>query len=569
MTWAHPALLLLAPLVLAGVAVAYRRAEQRRARDLERFGDPALLARMSPLADPVAVRRRGWMDGAALALAVVALARPQWGEAPAWQDQAGRDVLVLLDLSRSMLVSDLGTTRLEAARRAVPAILAASPGSRVGLVVFGGSAFLQLPLTGDRAALLRYLAAASPDDLGDPSTDIPAALALAARVFERTGERGFRTVVLLSDGETEGELEPALARLRDAEIPVLALGLGTVSGGPVPADSTEAPEPWHRDAIGRIALSRLEEDPLRRVADATGGRYARWDEGRGVAPLREALAQLAARPNHAGRATEPAERFQGPLALALGVLLLGPLAGRRRTMEVARRVACLALLALPAAVSGCDEARREAARGATRYRAGEFQGAYEAFRASLAIRGDPSIGLQAGNALYRLHRYEEAAALYRAYPSAPPLAAARLSYNLGNAYVRAAEERPGDASLLEDAVAAYEEALRLDPADPDAKWNLELALRRLADDRFSGGSAGRGRRGDYGRGNQNVPGYEGNPEQRVGAMAGGGLGSGEGESAEELSEAQARALLETVEREQLQSHEGRRARAGRSEGRDW
>jgi len=569
MTWVHPALLLLAPLVLVAVAAAYRRAEERRARDLERFGDPALLARLSPLADPAAVRRRGWMNGAALALAVVALARPQWGEAPAGRSQAGRDVLVLLDLSRSMLVSDLGTTRLEAAKRAAAAVLEASPGSRVGLVVFGGSAFLQLPLTGDRAALLRYLAAASPDDLGDPATDMPAALGLAARVFERVGERGFRTVLLLSDGETDGELEPALAGLRQAEIPVLALGLGTVSGGPVPADSTEAPEPWHRDAIGRIAWSRLEEDPLRRAAEATGGHYARWDEGRGVGQLREALLRLGARPNPAGRATERGERFQWPLAFAFAILLLEPLAGRLRARKAVPGVAGLAILVLPLAVSGCGEARREAARGGALYRAGEFKGAYQAFRASLAVRSDPSIALQAGNALYRLHRYEEAAEVYRAYHAAPPAIASRLYYNLGNAYVRAAEERPSDPGLLENAVAAYEEALWLDPADPDAKWNLELALRRLADDRFSGGSAGRGRRGDYGRGNQNVPGYEGNPEQRVGAMAGGGMGSGEGESAEELNEAQARALLETVEREQLQSHEGRGTRAGRSEGRDW
>ena len=93
---------------------------------------------------------------------------------------------------------------------------------------------------------------------------------------------------------------------------------------------------------------------------------------------------------------------------------------------------------------------------------------------------------------------------------------------------------------LRQAIGAYEEALRLNPADSAAKWNLELALQRRGEDRESGGSPGRGRSADYGQGNMNVPGYEGNPEAAVGAMAGGGYGSGEGESAEELSEAQAR-----------------------------
>ncbi len=569
MIFLHPAVLLLVPLLPAAVLWWYRLAEERRRRDLERLGDPALLARHSPLPGGEGLRRRARLHAAGLGFLALALARPQWGDTAAWREQAGREVLVLLDLSRSMLVSDVGSTRLEAARRAAAAIVAGSPGSRVGLVVFGGSAFLQLPVTGDRNALLRYLAAASPDDLGDPGTDLGSALALAARVFERAGERGFRTVLVLSDGETSGDIQPALDRLREAEIPVLALGVGTPAGGPVPADSTEAPERWHRDHIGRIAISRLEEDPLVRAASVTGGRYARWEGGRGVAALREALQALRARPGHAGRATERAERFQWPLLLGLILLLLEPRAGRPRSGALSFRGALATLLGALSGLAGCSRAERDAKRGGELYRAGRFEAAYQAFRASLAARPDPSVELQAGNALYRLHRYEEAAETYRAARSAPPLTAARLAYNLGNAYVRAAEEKPGDPAPLEAAVQAYEQALRLEPGDADAKWNLELALRRLAEDRFSGGSSGRGRRADYGRGNQNVPGYEGTPEQRVGAMAGGGMGSGEGESAEELSEAEARALLETVERQQLQSHEGRRVRGGRGEGRDW
>jgi hypothetical protein len=102
--------------------------------------------------------------------------------------------------------------------------------------------------------------------------------------------------------------------------------------------------------------------------------------------------------------------------------------------------------------------------------------------------------------------------------------------------VRAAEERPTEAEPLLEAVAAYEGALQIDPADADAKWNLEIALRRLDDDRVSGGTSGRGRNADYGQGNMNVSGYEGNPDAAVGAMAGGGFGSAEGESVEELSE---------------------------------
>ena len=183
--------------------------------------------------------------------------------------------------------------------------------------------------------------------------------------------------------------------------------------------------------------------------------------------------------------------------------------------------------------------------------------------------GTRRLTYRAGNTLYRMRRYEDAVNLYREALAGAPRLRQHLYFNLGNAYVRVAEEKPGEAEPLRRAIAAYEAALRLDPGDRDAKWNLELAVRRLGEDRTSGGSPGRGRRGDYGRGNQDVPGYEGNPEAAVGAMAGGGFGAGEGESVEELDADQARQLLEAVEREQLATHEGRRMNEGSESGRDW
>ena len=226
----------------------------------------------------------------------------------------------------------------------------------------------------------------------------------------------------------------------------------------------------------------------------------------------------------------------------------------------------LAVLLIVAA--GCSPATREIRRGQRLYDAGLYRESNEAFRRALAASGDPALHYALGTTLYRLHRYEEAARSFREATSVPRLKQ-QSWYNLGNAYVRAAEEASEKEVPLGQAIAAYEEALRLNPADSAAKWNLELALRRRGEDRESGGSPGRGRSADYGRGNQKTPGYEGNPEAAVGAMAGGGYGSGEGESAEELSESQARQLLEAVEREQLSSHQGNAAMGGGSGEKDW
>jgi tetratricopeptide (TPR) repeat protein len=205
---------------------------------------------------------------------------------------------------------------------------------------------------------------------------------------------------------------------------------------------------------------------------------------------------------------------------------------------------------------GCSPGIREIRRGEQLYRAGSYRESYDAFQRALAASGDPALQYSAGKALYRLHRYEEATRSFRDATSVPRLKQPSY-FNLGNSYVRAAEEGTNKDELLRQAISAYEAALRLDPADSTAKWNLEVALRRRGEDRESGGSPGRGRSADYGRGNMNVPGYEGNPEAAVGAMAGGGYGEGEGESVHELSQSEARELVEGVERQQLQIHEGR------------
>lgn len=578
MTFAHPFLLVLLLLLPAGAALGVR-AERRRRAALARFGDPALLDDLSAIPDARRRLARHLLRLAALALLVVALARPQLGQHPALIARAGRDVLVLLDLSRSMNVADAaGGTRLAAAKRIADSLAAASPGDRLGLVVFGGSAFLQLPLTDDHDAFRRFIEAASTDDVGDPSTDMAAPLAAAAKAFEHEGEAGTRAAVLLSDGESaEDGLDVALGRLEREGVPVLAIGVGTAQGGPVPADSSEAPEAYHRDHIGRVVISHLEEGTLRRAAERTSGAYAVWDDPAGLHSLGETLARIETRPIGIRKARKPAERFQWPLALAVALLLVEgavPLTARpkRGGVLVARpqveAVAALALLA--ALLAGCSSAAWDARRAERRYDAGDWAGAYQAFEQALDAAGNPVFAFNAGNALYRQKHYDKAAGRWRG-----TLGEARFrqrsAYNLGNAAVRSAEDATGPAkdSLLDAAVSAYEDALRLDPRDRDAKWNLEIALRRRGE-RPGGSSSGHSRHGDYGQGNQNVPGFQGNQEAAVGAMAGGGFGSGgDGESVKELDQTEARQLLDAVQREQLATHLGRRASHPTSGGKDW
>ncbi|HET6797971.1 MAG TPA: VWA domain-containing protein [Gemmatimonadales bacterium] len=327
LSFGAPGFLVLAALMLPLAGWGISRERRRRRQALATYGDAMVLAHSSALPQARAWVAQQLFPTIAVALALVALARPQLGQRPANLVHAGRDVLVLLDLSRSMNAADDVTPRLTSAKRAVEEVLGRVPENRVGLIVFGESAFLQLPLTSNQGAFRRFLDAASTDDLGDPGTSLASALTAAAATFEHEGGRGYQSVLLVSDGESgSGDIGPALGRLRRAKVPVFSIGVGSTQGAPVPADSSEAPEKWHRDHIGRVVISRLEEGDLRRAARETNGVYGRWTPA-GVEPLARELAHMDKRIISSQESLERIDRFQWPLGLAVLALFGGPLIG--------------------------------------------------------------------------------------------------------------------------------------------------------------------------------------------------------------------------------------------------
>jgi Ca-activated chloride channel family protein len=581
--FAQPSAFLLL-LVLPALWLLGRHAGRLRHDALRRFGDPALLARSSALPDNAGRTAMPALRWLALAGLITALARPEWGRQPKDLARTGRDLLVALDLSRSMKVADAGGTRLRTAKRLAWQLAAARPGDRIGLVIFGGAGFLQLPPTTDLTTFQLFLDQASYDDVGDPATDITAGLKVAERVLRREGTAiGSRAVLLLSDGErSEGALDGILEVYRRARLPVFAVGIGTVAGGRIPEDSGSVMGPWHVDHIGRPVISKLDEDALQRIGFESGGAYARWNDPAALDTLARAIATLEARSLASRPAEEPKERYQWPLGLAVVALLLetlrrsgvtarGPRGGRepratgqpreRRLAQIAGVMSLLLLL-------DCAGGARQAQRGQQLYEQGKYLEAYEAYQTVLRQQGGPEVRFNAGNALYRLKQYSEASKSWREATSGADSALRQAAYfNMGNAFVRASEDANALSGYLERSLDAYEEALRLRPDDRDAKWNLEIALQRYGDP-GQAGSRGRGGRADYGVGSHEE-GYEGNRETAVGAMAGGGSGSDEGESVEEMDPEQARALLEAVERQQLSTHEGKRPRSTAGAGRDW
>jgi Ca-activated chloride channel family protein len=279
--------------------------ERRRRRAIQAFGDVSLVAPLSALPSE---RRRAIVAAfgvAAVALSLVALARPQSGSSNRTVAGSGADVLFLLDLSRSMRSTDVLPSRLDAAKAAARAIAAALPSDRVGLLVFAGDGFLQLPATVGRSTFEAFLSAASPADVPDPATNLEAAAGVVANVIR--GDSTYTALVVLSDGEDNvGKLEGAIRTLQSAHVRTYAVGVGTTAGADIDSGST----------------TRLMEDNLRDIARRTGGVYARWSGPSSVTPVVTALAQMPARPIAGSARVAGIDRFQWPLALAFALLLI-------------------------------------------------------------------------------------------------------------------------------------------------------------------------------------------------------------------------------------------------------
>lgn len=271
MTWQHPFVLALIPAALAAAWWLFRAGSA--ADSATRFPRIARLwADRHGLHDAPARsarRARGAALGCAALLALAALARPQWGEIAEPRLQRSREVMLALDLSRSMLADDVSPTRLERAKLLIDALLDQLQGERVGLTVFAGTAFVQSPLSADYEVLRELLAGLDPTYLPQGGSNYSAMLDAATEAFGAQGN-GDRYLVVLSDGEAHDESwKSQLAALRARGIRVIGLGIGTPLGALVPA----ADGGITKDAQGNPVLSKLEPATLQALASETDGTY--------------------------------------------------------------------------------------------------------------------------------------------------------------------------------------------------------------------------------------------------------------------------------------------------------
>lgn len=344
MSFDSPGLLWLAVALPVVVALGLWLWVRRRRRAARALGSPELLQRMGagdlasfPLARlPILV-----LAAAALGLAA---AGPRWGLESVSEQTAAGDLVLALDVSKSMLARDIQPNRLERQRVLARRVLRELPGDRIGMVAFAGRAYILSPMTVDHGALQLYLDALDPDIVSQGGSSLAAAIRQATDLALGARESRRGAVLLISDGEAleeEDAVRDAAARAARVGITVHTVGVGTVEGAPIPevGDARQV-ESYKRGPDGEIVITALGEELLRDVASATDGRYVRLGGAGGTDAVLSALKGLERTEGASQRRVREKERYAWFVLVALVLLMIdGVMAagwatrGRTTTME--------------------------------------------------------------------------------------------------------------------------------------------------------------------------------------------------------------------------------------------
>ncbi len=303
-----------------------------RAHFLAKRGAPGLV---SPLLKDRLITGSGivwrWVRfalySAACASVVIALARPRWGVEMVETQSHGRNVLIAIDTSRSMLANDVSPNRLSRAKLAAEDIVRALPGDRIGLIAFAGGAFVQAPLTVDHAAVVETLRQFDSEIIPRGGTNLASAVTIALETF-RKADVGESALILFSDGEDlEGGDQLAEMRSQAAEsgMTVIAIAVGTESGSIIPDPDAGEPGVFVKDAAGQIVRSRLNPIALQAIsADSDNGLFLSLDSSRSISSVVAAsLSKLQSTSSEEAERQRPIERFGWFLAVGLALFAAG------------------------------------------------------------------------------------------------------------------------------------------------------------------------------------------------------------------------------------------------------
>jgi Ca-activated chloride channel family protein len=305
---------------------------KRRESLMERFADKNMLKLITPGASIARKILKMVLLGTALLLCVFSLARPQWGYE--WQEikRTGLDMLVAIDVSKSMLARDVKPNRLERSKLAVKDLVKKLNGDRIGLIAFAGTAFLQCPLTIDYNGFLLTLDDLNTETIPRPGTSISGAIREAVNTL-KGADKKFKVLILITDGEElEGNAMNAASEAAQEGVRIYCVGVGSADGDLIPAVDERGERAYLADRSGQVVKTRLNEELLKRIAVATGGSYVHATQGDfGLILLYDkVISRLERQELETKMKKNYKERYQMFLGLAVALIFIESLFSERK-----------------------------------------------------------------------------------------------------------------------------------------------------------------------------------------------------------------------------------------------
>ncbi len=479
--------LLLIPILIA----LFIRAEHRGLRRLQEFVSARLLPQLSGTVNRPRRVLRFALVLLGLSLALLSLAQPRWGYTFEDVKRKGLDLLIATDTSRSMLSNDVQPNRLERVKLAIQDLINELQGDRVGLIAFAGRAFLQAPLTIDYEAVMESINDLDTTTIPEGGTNISSAIDLAMQSFGKSAT-GNRALIFFTDGEElSGDAVKVAKAAANAGVRIFTVGVGTPQGSLIPITSENGETAFVKDSAGQVVKSKLDEKRLREIAQATGGFYVHLENGpRAMQQIyNEGLAKMQAAEIDVRLSRRPIERYEWPLGGALAALALSMLIGERKRVRERIHVPAPAKMtaATAAFVIFLCQVAFGAAPGLDAYSNGKFEDAYGQFQQTLKShpqsRAEDKLQFDSGAAAYKLKDYSKALESFsQALLSRDTGLQSKGHYNLGNTLYERGEAEKSDDKKLSDwtnALAHYEQTLKLEPQNREAKENYDYVKKKI------------------------------------------------------------------------------------------
>ncbi len=427
----------------------------------------------------------------ALAGFIVALARPIWGEDKVVQNESGRNIIIAIDSSRSMLANDVVPDRLTRAKLAAQDLMLALKDDRVGLIAFAGNSYLQAPLTTDHDAVVEAIQSLDFTSVPRGGSEIGRALKLAIETFEKSPAKNHGLILFSDGGEPDSEITAYAQQAAKKNILVLTVGVGTEAGSLIPDPDPDRTGDFVRDQQGNVVKTKLEPQPLQEVAQITRGRYLKLgSQPLAAGVVRDLVASLQAQTNAARETVKPIERFYWPLSLGVLLLLIAWII--RPTSRMKTPAPVLALLAFALLVpdaSAASNQKPEPTAAHEAYKRGEYDHAVKLYddllKEAPSARQKPLFAFGLGAAAHQLKDYDKAVggfsqALESTDSGVQNQAHRGLAHSLYDQGDKALAKQPKfTVKAWRDSVKHFNAALAIEPENKEVKENRDFVQKRL------------------------------------------------------------------------------------------